>query len=813
MAPRPCPPPPIAVKFDKGKGRDGRYKEAGETVSTVRERRIVPGADPHTPGEPKAEPFSVANLLKAQQRLLTAAPQQQPPGVPPETSPQGLRATDSAQFGTREYLDVILRRWPYVAFPLVVVPVLALLHASLQEQEWAATARILLTRSIVGNGIVDDMSGGVYVTSTALSQMAALETVRRRAARAASDWAAGDEKGLLGRLWSSGASPRWKRRDLGPEEMAVLASPDAVFDLLSRSVLVIPDTQNVTLVITARHKSRLVASALADALAAAIVDEYGRLRAEQSSTALIRAHMEANRQELERVNRELTELRREAAQANESLEGFPLEVEKQYELLKEHMFDLRSLDYMIEESEKLISFLSARVERLVEKAPPPEGLVQRLIDLELEREQAATRYTENHPKMQKLAEEIEQAKRAVAEFPKRRQELGMAPASAHPYADPAVQLAAEEAKLAGLKARREKLEATARAVRSEIQKTAAQERGLRYELLLTDRRVLQETAVALRTRLQRAEMTEGRGGESAGGIVKPVPAETRVAGQRLWMTVVLGVLVGALAGMLLAFMAERLDETVRLPAELRALTGLPTLQVVPQFRRTLTIRPEETVSGIANVFAVLRNNIRYSGPGSPERCVMITSAVPGEGKSLIALNLAISFAQEGNRTCLVDADLQKGERHAMEEAVKLASEPHSGLSTFLENRCELEDVLVPSLELPSLFFVGSGGRAANPPRVLRGERAAAFFQGLMGRFDVVVVDAPPILPVADAGLLAGHCVATIIVARYGYTRRAELEEAVRRLRHVGAPLAGLVLNCARRDSAGYYSRRYYSHVA
>lgn len=769
----------------------------------------MPESDPHSPAEhsrDSIEGFSVANLLKIQQKLLTGAqPAQEPSAGPAPVRYSGL-----------EHLEILSRRWMYVAFPLAVVPALTLVYVIFfQKQDWSATSKILLTRSIVGHGVVDDMAGGVYVTSTALSQISTLEAVRSRAAKALADWVSGDDKGLLGQFWASEPSeltrspPRWRRADLSPEDKAALDSPEKAFELLAR-VNVIPDTQNVALTLTARHMSRFIASALVDSLAAAIVDEYNKLRTEQSSTALIRAHMDAIREELERVNRELTELRKEASQANRELEGFPLEVERQYELLKEHMFNLRSLDYMIEESEKLISFLRTRVDRMLEKSPPPEALVQRLIDLELEREQAATKYTENHPRMQKLAEEIARAKKAVEDFPKRRQQLGLGPAVTHPYMDPAVQLAAEEAKLQGLKARKEKLLAAAEAIRSEIQKSAAQERSLKYEMLTTDRRVLQETAVALRTRLQRAEMTESSRGYS--GIVKPVPAETHPSRSRTMVMLALSILVGGLGGVMLAFVAERLDETIRFPAEMRALTGLPLLQAVPQFKRALTIRPEETVSGIANVFAVLRNNIRYSAPGSPERCVLITGSVEGEGKTLVALNLAISFAQEGNQTCLVDADLQKGERHAMEEAVKLAHEPYEGLTNFLEGDAEVERLFVPSLELPNLFFVSSGGRAVNPPRSLRNEKAARFFEEARSRFDVVIVDAPPVLPVADTGILAAHCTSTVVVVRYGYTRRAELEETIRRLRHIGANIIGLVLNCARGETAGYYSKKYYSQT-
>jgi capsular exopolysaccharide synthesis family protein len=241
---------------------------------------------------------------------------------------------------------------------------------------------------------------------------------------------------------------------------------------------------------------------------------------------------------------------------------------------------------------------------------------------------------------------------------------------------------------------------------------------------------------------------------------------------------------------------------------MRFLSGSSTLQVVPLFRDSLVIRPEDTVSGIANVFAVLRNNIRYSAQNVPEQSVLISSAVAGEGKSLVAVNLAVSFAQEGSRTCLVDADIQKGEHHAMEVAVKLAWEPQAGLATYLEGSAEMEHVVVPSVELPHLAFVGSGGRAANPPRALRSERAVDFFSRLQQEFDVVIVDSPPVLPVVDAAILAAHCRSVIHVVRYGYTRRSELEEAARRLHHVNAPLVGLVLNCARVGSSGYSYRRY-----
>jgi receptor protein-tyrosine kinase len=770
------------------------------------------------------EPFSVANLLKAQQRLLSGA---QAPGPgqghtfgasSPGPIPDG-RVPDGAQFGIQEYLDVILRRKGYLAIPLLLVPLMAALYSSVQPDEFEAESKLLLTRSLVGQGVVDDMSGTVYVTSAAISQMAELESVRRKASGSVIAWVNGEDEGLLGKLWRGEgqtgvvpSKPRWTRDEMTSEEAALLKSDEEVFDLVSFGVNTVPDTQNVSVSLIVRHGSRLVAAAIGDAVAAAMADEFVRMRAEQSSTALIRHHMAANQRELEEVNRLIAELRRKAAESNKKIEGFPLEVERQYELLKSQLFELRSLDYMIEESKRLRDLLQKRVDDQAEKGPaPPEAFVQRLIDLEIERDQMSGKYTESHPKMIKLTDDIAQTRKAIQQYSDRRRELGIADDRPNSYIDPVVQLASEEAKLAGLHARRGILNGTATEIRKEIQNGVAQERSLQYELLLADRQVLQDTSVALRTRLQRAELTEGdTRNNPARRIIKPVPAETRRVGPHRWMTITLGVMMGSFAGLLLAFLAERLDETVRLPAEMRALAGYPTLQVIPYLKRNLAIRPEETTSEIANVFAVLRNNIRYGAPGSPERSILVTSATPGEGKSLVALNLAISFAQEGNRTCMIDADIQKGQHHALEEAVKLSWEPQVGLTGFLEGQANYEHIVVPSLEMPNLSFVSSGGRAMNPPRALRGEVAATFFRQIMEEFDIVVVDAPPVLPVVDAAILSGYCRSTVLLARYGYTRRQELEESARRMKHVGAPVVGLVLNGARIGTSGsYYSRNYY----
>ena len=845
------------------------------------------GGGPAAGGEDKSgdvPEFRVANLLRMQQRLLTkggrgsAGPAAVPAAVPDRD------AGSEGVFGLQDYIDVVARRRVYLLLPLVLVPMLALFYTLFQQDEYEAASRLLLTRSLVGQGITDDMfASGGYVTSTAFAQVAKLERVRKKAADSLMKWVEGDDSVALARLWSNRAPAmpewqtdrvlaaiereglsigdqeqpdgqegsegqeepegpegpegsegqeepegqpeqanepdlgtgellpevRWTRKALVSEEHEFLASPDLVFAYISGAVDVLPDTQNVAVVLTARSSSPIIAAAATDSMATAMVEEFERLKAGRSSVSIIRDHLTANEDNLRQVNEGIARLRHEAAVTNEAVEGFPLELERQYDMLKSNEFSLRSLAYMIEEGERKVELLRKRATRAAEEVPPPEHLIQRLIDLELKHDEYVARYKDKHPRMRKLLEETERTRRTIQEYSERRQKLGVGSRVRYGYYDPDVQLALEEAKLEGLKARRERFAETVKAVRGEIEKSTAQERSLKYELLQTSRKVLQDTAVALSTRLSRAELIEGVASSPTGGAVEAVAAEVAIVGPHRFQTVFLGVIVGLLAGVLLALLAERLDETVRLPAEVRAISGLPTLQVIPHFKHSIVIRPEETVSGIANTFAVLRNHIRYSATDSPERCVLITSATSGEGKSLLAVNLAISFAQEGNRTCLVDADVQKGERHALEEAVKLAWEPQAGLAGYLEGVVELDQVLVPCLELSNLSFIGSGGRAANPPRAGRHARAPSRVGRHHDRVAGGRADAPPLLPVVDAAILAGYCRAVIQVVRHGYTRRGELEEAVRRLRHVGAPVVGLILNGVPGSANSYYSAQRY----
>jgi succinoglycan biosynthesis transport protein ExoP len=190
-------------------------------------------------------------------------------------------------------------------------------------------------------------------------------------------------------------------------------------------------------------------------------------------------------------------------------------------------------------------------------------------------------------------------------------------------------------------------------------------------------------------------------------------------------------------------------------------------------------------------------------------CILITSAIGGEGKTTLAAQLAARCAASGASTLLIDADLR---RATLGEALGVADSP--GLSDVLQGTASVEEALVAPPQLSGGQFLPAGSTEPNPGRALQGSRVRSLFEGLSRSFDVIIVDAPPVLPVPDALTLGRWVDGVILAARHDVSRLHLLEEAQRLLSNVGIPLLGVVVNGVRPSASGrdglsysYSSRR------
>ena len=232
-----------------------------------------------------------------------------------------------------------------------------------------------------------------------------------------------------------------------------------------------------------------------------------------------------------------------------------------------------------------------------------------------------------------------------------------------------------------------------------------------------------------------------------------------------------------------------------------AAPDLTTVQVAGQVH----IDPHIVTAGnpqspVAEQYRILRTNLQTLRPRSGLKTIVVTSAVRGEGKSVTALNLALALArQEDLRVVLVDGDLRRSTVH---QWLGIAS-PSKGLSTVLANGGVLNGSLV-KLQSPRLTILPAGPSPENPAELLESTNMKRLLASLRAQFDLVIIDSPPVLSVADPGILASQTDGVLLVVRAGKTQRRTVAEAQARLQQMKASVIGCVLTHVEYHMPSYY---------
>jgi capsular exopolysaccharide synthesis family protein len=236
-------------------------------------------------------------------------------------------------------------------------------------------------------------------------------------------------------------------------------------------------------------------------------------------------------------------------------------------------------------------------------------------------------------------------------------------------------------------------------------------------------------------------------------------------------------------------------------SDVERLTGAIPLGVVP-YDPTAGKHPlvdADQQSPRAEAFRTLRTNLQFADVDRPPRVIVVTSPLPSEGKSTSACNVALTLALGGARVVLVDGDLRKP---AVGKYLGISNA--AGLTSVLAGRHELRDVVV-TYGRDTLSILPSGPTPPNPSELLGSQQMSDLLATLANHSDIVVVDAPPLLPVTDAAVLASAADGAVLVLKHGKTRREEALRAVQALEAVNAKLLGTVLNFApKRTRRGGY---------
>lgn len=274
-------------------------------------------------------------------------------------------------------------------------------------------------------------------------------------------------------------------------------------------------------------------------------------------------------------------------------------------------------------------------------------------------------------------------------------------------------------------------------------------------------------------------------------VVTPATAPEAPTSPNTKLNLILGFAVGLVSGIAASVLRTILDNKIRGEVDVRNVTSTPILGGITfdadAIKKPL-ITHVEALSPRAESFRQLRTNLQFAHISNKSKTVLITSSLPGEGKSTTATNLAISMAQSGQSVVLIDADLRRpmvGDYLGLDRTV--------GLTTALIGQADVEDLL-QSWGAHDLYVLTSGQIPPNPSELLGSDQMRRLLEKLEATFDAVIIDAPPLLPVTDGAVLSQLVGGVVVVVGMQGVRQAELEKSLTALEMVEAEVLGLVLN-------------------
>ena len=293
-------------------------------------------------------------------------------------------------------------------------------------------------------------------------------------------------------------------------------------------------------------------------------------------------------------------------------------------------------------------------------------------------------------------------------------------------------------------------------------------------------------------------------------VSEPAVLPTEPVRPKVLDNVLLAAAIGLLIGLGAAFVIQRLDNTVKTPQDVQRITDLPTLGTImrsPQKKGSNAglLHEVHSHSPIAEAYRMLRTNVDFAQVSRPVQTLMVTSSHPGEGKTTTLVNLAISMAESGRRVIAVDSDLRRPTVHKV-----LGITNTVGLTNLLlTDNPDLGGAL-QSTHVPDLRVIPSGPIPPNPTELLRSSRMARLLERLRAEADLVLLDSPPVLAVADPMVLGAQIDGVILVVDAGVTRVQALAAAKEQLTRSSAQLLGVVLNKLSSTAGGYYYYHYTS---
>jgi succinoglycan biosynthesis transport protein ExoP len=413
-------------------------------------------------------------------------------------------------------------------------------------------------------------------------------------------------------------------------------------------------------------------------------------------------------------------------------------------------------------------------------------LSKKLADKAIEVSQLRKRYRENHPTLSQAVQSLNQTE---AEYKR-----AVAAAAAAIESEYQNALRNDQQSRAALDAQQAESLATDRFAGE-------------YNQIDREMKMNEQFLQSLQARMKETSMTSTIETQNA-RIIDHAQPPKRPVSPNIPLNLGLGFLGGIGLGLAFAFFVAYVDDRVKSSFDIEAIVGVPLIGIIPEIKRMEQQDKAQIVVNnadrqVAEAFLTLHSSLRLKDESKNAKVILTTSTIPGEGKSFLSTNIALTFAAHGERVVVVDCDLRKPNIHKSFRVENL-----KGVIDVITGTAPLDDVIVRNLH-PNFDVIPAGGRAKNPTQILNSKNFELMISDLKKRYDRVFIDTPPLAAVSDAMIVLPLCDGSIFTIFFNKVRRKAAQFAAKKLLEANVPVFGAVLNGLNLAVSGYYYSQYY----
>lgn len=554
---------------------------------------------------------------------------------------------------------------------------------------------------------------------------------------------------------------------------------------------IVPIRLSLIIQVQYRHPDKFIAAKIANLFIDEFIAHNSRLRIEESMKAVdeLKLRAEDQRKRVEAIAISLQNYRER---------NNLVSLDQRKDIVTEK---LKALSAYVTQTTARLNDAEIRWKQVQEKRTPLTGLLdlpfisnQQLISQLMQQisaqnitiRQLEERYRDKHPKMIEARNSLDQTERELTR---------------------ALSVAAATIEADYQTALRNDQEARSQLAKQEAESLDLDRAAVEYTNLDRDLRISEQLLQATLARMKETSVSSTIETQNARIVDRATPALKHYS-PNIPLNLALGFLGGLALGTAFAFFVAYIDDRVKSSYDIEGVIGLPLVGIIPEIKRLEQPEKAQIVINnqdkqVAEAFLALHSSLRLKDESKNAQVLLVTSTVPGEGKSFVSTNLALTFAAHGERVAIIDCDLRKPNVHKSFRIENL-----KGVIDICAGSAGIDDVVVKGIH-PNLDVIPAGGRAKNPTQILNSKGFEVMVADLRKRYDRIFIDTPPLAAVSDSLIILPLVDGSLFTIYFNRVRRKAAQFAARRLLEVNVPCFGAVLNGLNLAVSGYYYAQYY----